>query len=300
MRLMSFVANFVVAAPALSADSVVLAPVADTFIADSFPDNNFGAMIFFNGGTTQNYNTNRGLVRFDPTAAIPPGSKILSAAVTAEVVGQPSEPWNSANFGLHRLLRDWGEGDNFATKPQNAAGAGTNEANWFYRFAFTAATWGVTGGQPGVDYAPVPSVTTWVYEAGNPYTFNSTPALAADVQGWLDEPATNFGWMLIVQNATDNFTARRFGARESGVDAPRLDLSFQSPPPIDQIVMVNDLLNLTFAPLTGYVHQVQYRTSLQTGSWQPLANVGPFTNTTQVVIVDTVAATQRFYRLTLK
>lgn len=293
-------ALFGVAAPAVRADSVALTPVADTFIAGSFPDKNFGAMAFFNGGTTQTYNTNRGLMRFDIAAAIPAGSKILDAALTTEVVGQPDEPWNSANFGLHRLLRDWGEGDNFGTKPSNAALAGTNEASWFYRFAFSAETWGAPGGQPGVDYVASPSVTTWIYEAGLPYSFNPTPALVADVQAWLNEPGTNFGWMLIVQNEADNFTARRFGSRESGIDAPRLDLTFQPPPPIDRIVMVNGLPNLSFTPLIGYVHQVQYRASLQTGAWQPLANVGPFTNLTQVVIVDAANVAQRFYRLILK
>jgi hypothetical protein len=287
------------AAPGLRGDSVTLNPAADTFIAESWPDKNFGAMLFLNGGTTQNYTTNRGLMRFN-LASIPPGSKIFSATLETEVVGQPDEPWSSANFGLHRLLRDWGEGDNFANIPRNALAAGTNEANWTQRFAFTTETWGVPGGQPGTDYEPAPSATTWVYEAGNPYAFNSTPELVADVQAWLDDPGTNFGWMLIVQNETTAFTARRFGAREDPLNTPKLTVTFQPPPPFDRIAMANGFANLFYTAPTGFVHQVQYRETLTTGSWQPLATVGPFTNLTSVVVVDTVSAPQRFYRLTVK
>jgi len=47
------------------------------------------------------------------------------------------------------------------------------------------------------------------------------------------------------------------------------------------------------------VHQVQSRTNLQTGAWQPLANIGPFATSTRVVIVDTVGAAQKYYRLVL-
>jgi len=283
-----------------SAEVIEITPVADTFIAEYFPTKNFGAMTFFNGGTTQNFTTNRGLLKFDLASVIPGGSKILSVSLGLEVTGQPDEPWNSANFGLHRMLRDWGEGDNTGSKPSSASAAGTNEANWNYRFAFTSETWGQPGGQAGVDYVPSPSTTTWVYEAGNPYAFESSSALVADAQLWLDQPGTNFGWMLIVQNETTDFTARRFGSRESAFDKPRLTVTFQPPPPIDGVAMVNNLFNLSFTTITGYVHQVQYRASLPASSWQALANIGPFTNATRVVVVDTGTAAQRFYRLVLK
>jgi len=302
LALILLLLGLVAPARRLSADSVILAAVADTFIAESFPDRNYGAAAFLNGGTTQSFTTNRGLLRFDPAAVIPAGSKILSATLVLEVTKHPSDPdapWNSAFFGLHRLLRDWGEGDNFATKPNSGTPAGTNEANWTHRFALTGATWGVPGGQAGVDYVSSPSATKWVYESGVPASFNSTPALAGDVQAWLDDSGTNFGWMLIVQNETTDLTARRFGSRESGFDAPFLEVTFQPPPPIEFVALVNGLLNLAFTPLTNYVHQVQSRTNLQTGAWQPLANIGPFATSTRVVIVDTVGAAQKYYRLVL-
>jgi hypothetical protein len=212
------------------AQSVILTPSADTFISESWPERNFGAMRFFNAGTTQNLTTNRGLLRFNLVGAIPSDATILSAELTFEVVGQPDEPWNSADFGLHRMLRDWGEGDNTASLPRNAAAAGPNEADWSHRFASTPSTWGVPGGQPGVDYVATRSAGEFVYGAGLPYTFASSPALIADVQFWLQQPDNNFGWMLIVANETTPFTARRFGSREDPLNSPRLLVNYRAIP----------------------------------------------------------------------
>ena len=282
---------------AQGAELVELNPVADTFIAEYFPDKNFGGMTFFNGGTTQNYTTNRGLMKFNLASVIPGGSKILSVSLTTEVTGQPDEPWNSALFGLHRMLRDWGEGDNTSSLPRNAAAAGTNEACWTHRFTFTPETWGQPGGQSGLDYFAGASALTWVYQAGEPYTFDSTPALVADAQLWLDQPGTNFGWMLIVQNETVNFTARRFGSRESAFDAPRLEVQFQPPPPIDKITAGTGYVLLDFVSPAGFGLQVQFRDDLLTGSWQSYPPIGPYTNATPISYVAPMGGAQRFYRL---
>ena len=38
--------------------------------------------------------------------------------------------------------------------------------------------------------------------------------MVADVQGWLDNPASNFGWLMLGDEST-NLTAKRFDTRES-------------------------------------------------------------------------------------
>lgn len=277
----------------------MLNPVADTFISETWSNKNFGAMAFFNAGTTQEFTTNRGLVRFDIAGSIPPGSKILATTLIVEVTGQPDEPWKTSNFGLHRLLRNWGEGNNNAGAPKFAGNAGTNEANWSHRFAFTAETWGQAGGEAGLDYVAAPVATTFVYEAGNPYSFGPAAPMAADVQLWLDRPGTNFGWMLILQNETTDFTARRFGSRESGLPAV-LEVVFERPPPISGVQLVGSWINLSYFSPTGRVIQVQQCDDLLTGDWQPSAEAGPFTNIVQVVVQDLAIGGQRFYRLKVK
>ena len=273
-------------------------PVADTCIAESFPDKNFGAMEFFTAGTTQNYTTNRGLLKFDLAGAIPAGSKILGVALTVEVTQDPDEPWNSSNFGLHRMLRDWGEGNNYAPIKLGQAGpAGTNEACWTHRFAFTPATWGQPGGQAGVDYVSSRSSFTFVYQAGEPYTFESSPELLADTQLWLDQPSTNFGWMIIELAETSPFTARRIGSRESPINAPRLSITYQPPPPITGISAINGLVLLEFFSAANIAHQVQFSTNLISGSWLSYPPIGPFTNATTVYFGTPMQADQGFYRL---
>ena len=59
-------------------------------------------------------------------------------------------------------------------------------------------------------------------------TWASTTALVADVQGWVDAPATNAGWF-VVGNETGTQTAVRFGSREnpSATARPQLRVRFR-------------------------------------------------------------------------
>ncbi len=54
--------------------------------------------------------------------------------------------------------------------------------------------------------------------------------MVADVQGWLDDPASNFGWLL-QGNESANSTAKRFDTRESMISSnkPALSIDFTAP-----------------------------------------------------------------------
>src|SRR6266404_3180413 len=125
---------------ALRAETITLTPVADTSLLEAFPTNNFGGNEYFNSGTTQNYTANRGLLKFDLAAALPPNAKITAVTLTLEVVRTPVDGDNPSTFRLHRLLRDWGEGNKRGHPPQQSGlgqPATTNEATFLHRFAFT-------------------------------------------------------------------------------------------------------------------------------------------------------------------
>ena len=83
-----------------------------------------------------------------------------------------------------------------------------------------------------MDYSGTASGSTTVGSclAPTPMTFASTAQIVADVQDWLDNPATNFGWIL-VGNEADPTTARRFESREAASigTRPRLVVSFEPP-----------------------------------------------------------------------
>lgn len=228
-------ASFMVAGR-LSADTVELRPVADTSLMEVSPDNSNGGQAWLLAGTTQNFPKMRAVMQFDYAGLIPPDAIINAVQLLLEVTRQPRDGYNPAPFGLHRMLRAWGEGTNIALDNPGGMGApaATNDATWNERFAHTGQTWGAPGGAAGVDFVTEASSQTFIYGVGNsPYTFSSSldPQLVGDVQDWLANPASNFGWMLLGEAEDINFTARRFASREAPNDlGPRLFIDYTTVP----------------------------------------------------------------------
>ena len=222
------------------AETVQLAPVADTTLIAVNPDNNLGGKSYFNSGTTQNFTKNRGLIQFDPLASIPVGAMIQSVTVQFEVLGQPVDGYAAGTFGLHRMLVSWGEGDK---SPTTQVGLGLpaspGEATWNSRFHGMDMPWSQPGGEAGVDFVSQASVSDVIYDVGNsPYIFGSTPGLVADVQYWVDNPSENYGWMLLLADESVDFTARRFGASE-GPDAAILTIQYAMVPEPGTMLLVS-------------------------------------------------------------
>ncbi len=202
----------VFAGPMASADTVTLEPVRDnTLYEDGGGALSNGAGEFFFVGRT---NTllgqpflRRAVLAFDVAAAIPAGSTINSA----ELVLTMSKTISSAqSLELRRLLVDWGEGTSNATIQGGGMGdsSTTGDATWVHRF-FATAFWTVLGG----DFTGTVSAVESVGGNGT-YTWGSTAQTVADVQGWLDDPGSNFGWLMI-GNEADDATAKRFNSREN-------------------------------------------------------------------------------------
>jgi len=161
----------------------------------------------------------RALLRFD-LAAIPPGSEVLDARLVIEVDMVPPEA-TGFDATLHAVNAAWGEAGSFAP---GAGGGGApaqpGDATWLHRF-FDTDFWDTAGG----DFTPTPSAVTALDAGTGPFTFTATPALLADVQGWVNQPATNFGWM--IRGEEDNpENARRMASRENPDLAPRLEVTF--------------------------------------------------------------------------
>jgi len=284
-------------------ESVTLTSVADTTLIETEPGNNLGGAVIVNSGTTQNFTRNRGLFRFDFTGQIPPGSRITKADFVVEVTGEPKEEQNASSFGLHRVLKPWGEGDKTSPDPIHpglGAAATAGEATWIHRFAFTTNLWAVPGGAATNDYVPELSAETFVYGLGDsPYTFVSTPRLVADVQAWVDDPATNFGWMLICQSEEVNFTARRFASREDAGREPDLVIEYV-PPRIDLPAVSNGQFVFAFAAQSNQSYAVEFRSSLSPlDAWSTLTNFDAMPVATNLVVSESITDRQRFYRLRL-
>ena len=106
-------------------------------------------------------------------------------------------PAGALTVELHKLLADWGEGTSHAPMGEgDGAPATPNDATWRHRF-FDTIFWTTQGG----DFSATVSASQSVGGVGQ-YTWSSAQ-MVADVQSWLDNPASNFGW-LVLGDETDH------------------------------------------------------------------------------------------------
>ena len=206
------------------ADTVTLPAIRDTAIFDVAGETSSGQGDLFvgqtGGGTKQ-----RGLVAFDVSTLIPTGSTVTRVDVTLRLI-RGSGSGGDEGMSLHQLLQEWGEG-NSVSMGGGGAPATTDDATWSFRFfGDDALSWN----NAGADFVENASATTPVGTESALVTWSSTSDLVADVQTWLDNPETDFGW-IIVGNESDLNTARRFASRETSVfeDRPMLSVEFDPP-----------------------------------------------------------------------
>lgn len=163
----------------------------------------------------------RALMSFDLNGQIPAGSVINSVSLDISV---NTVPPGATGFDatLHRVSTSWGEGTSSAAGTGGSgAPATTGDATWLHRF-FDTDLWSTAGG----DFDPTASGTAPIGAGVGTYTFASSPGMVADVQAWVDNPASNFGWIVLGEEANPQ-NARRFGSRESGAgNAPVLTIDF--------------------------------------------------------------------------
>ncbi|EEF60021.1 DNRLRE domain-containing protein [Pedosphaera parvula] len=285
-------------------DSITLIPSADTSIMEVTPTNNAGARAWINAGSNMHGQRNRGLIKFDIAASLPANSRITSASLTLAVTGIPSDGYAIAYFDLHRLLRPWGEGDkNSALSPGQGLAATTNEATWLSPLSFTTNYWTVPGAAATNDYAAVTTASQIVYDTiQSPYYFpdpaDDDGPMIADLQSWLDNPAANFGWILICESEEMPSTARRFASREDPDSSPQLTITYDPPPQLTQISHSGNQCKIEFTAQAGHTYSMEFRNSL-TGNneWNTLTNLPAQTLTTNILVTDPIVDSQRFYRL---
>lgn len=214
------------------ADVITLNPVADTTLIQVDPNANLGGADFFNAGTAGNGNRNRAIMLFSLSEFIPTGSTINNVSVMLDIVRQPAVDLEPALFSLRRMQTSWSEGDKTPVEegsPGLGAPATEGDATWLYR-SVGGEAWSTPGGRAGVDFSSTVSSTAFVYGIGDPVQFESTLELTADVQLWLDNPNSNFGWMLMTETEQVRKSARSFASREDASGGPMLIIDFTPVP----------------------------------------------------------------------
>ncbi len=163
--------------------------------------NGSGSYLFTGRSESQNGSAERrALLAFPIAESIPEGSTITSVSLELTMSRTIS---GEQSVGLHRLLEDWSEGP---SDPPGQEGGGTTavagDVTWIHR-EFSETLWTTSG----ASFASSASATLQVANEGS-YSYSSTPELVADVQGWLEDPSSNFGWVLVVDSPTSGSAKR--------------------------------------------------------------------------------------------
>lgn len=186
---------------------ISLSPIKDnTLYEDGTGSLSNGAGAFIFTGRIMTGELRRLLIAFDIAGNIPAGSTINSVSLTLHVSNSVS---GNQTLRLHRLLANWGEGtSNAAGMEGMGAPATTGDATWLHS-SYNTLLWTTEGG----DYVTAESASAAVGDVAF-YTWGSTAQMVTDVQGWLDNPASNNGWILIGNEAVVQ-TAKRFDSRQN-------------------------------------------------------------------------------------
>ena len=193
--------------PCATADTLTVASSKDNTLygASSTGQLSDGAGVTMICGRTSTGDTHRAVVAFD-LSSIPVGSTINSVTITLHLAKTSS---TAQNVSLNRLLKNWGEGtSNAGGSPGQGAPSTPGDATWVHTF-YSTQFWTTPGG----DFVSAASATRSVAGVAS-YTWASTAQLVADVQGWVNTPSTNFGWLLKGNEATTH-TSKAFDTRES-------------------------------------------------------------------------------------
>jgi hypothetical protein len=168
--------------------------------------NGSGDHIF--AGVAGNGFVHRALIHFTLPDTIPADANITSAVLVMNR-STVAPNGNEKPIRLFKVTSDWGEGASDAPSGEGAgAEAEENDATWVYRF-YDSEEWDREGG----DFESR-ALATWESSPSTTPTWGSTEEMIADVQSWLDDPSSNFGWMLRGDENADR-SSNRFDSKDN-------------------------------------------------------------------------------------
>lgn len=277
-------------------ETISLKPVADTSIFAAAPRNNLGASASMAVGSNAKNQPGRGLLRFDVAAALPPGAVVTRASLAFSVMKDPPAPENST-FEVHRMLVAWTEGQG----PGNLGRAAVvGETSWTNRI-HPDVPWSAPGGTPGIDFATNASAVVSMLNEGR-YEMEA-PGLGEDVQTWINDPSSNFGWMLKNNLEGTAQTARRVATREDPDNAATLTIDYTLPllPTLERWGIVEDRFEIEFRGEPGNIYEIQARNLFgEAETWSAVTNYIVKLVSTNITFTEPLSLSPtatRFFRL---
>jgi hypothetical protein len=207
-------------------DSLKLTPTKDNSIFSEDNTLSDGAGYFIYVGRTNNSSTvqvRRALMRFD-VSSVPANAQIISVKLTLTTLKAAGNQTTPHNFTLHKVLSNWGEGTSSGLG--SGSPATINDATWQKTF-YPTTNWTTNGG----DFVSTPSATT--VGILNEFTVWTSSQMLSDVNAWISNPSSNFGWLIKGQESTLG-SAKAFSSREGQSFYPKTLTIYFSLPAIEK------------------------------------------------------------------
>ena len=204
--------------PLVVADEITLTATKDNTIFESSTgglSNGSGQFLFAGRSGQSSGSVRRALLAFD-LSSIPAEGVVTAVRLTMNMSKTAA---GATTVSLHRVMVDWGEGSSNATDRGGGQGAAaaTGDATWIHA-SFDSGIWS----NPGGDFVTTASSSLEVGSTSS-YTWPSTSQLVADVETWVANSGSNFGWIVVGDESAQR-TAKRFDSREHGTASRRPQL----------------------------------------------------------------------------
>ena len=202
--------------------TIELNPVKDNTIY-SENDNSNALGHLFAGRTADIVNDTgdlrRALLEFD-LSQIPAGATLTGASL--ELTKNKGGYSFGAPFTLHKVTQEWGEGTSDPGGSPGGTGVSPTPGDATWNFAmYNTQPWPAGG-----SFNSASNATTVVNSSHGTLVWSSD-TLVSDILGWIQDPSSNHGWILICDLTTLG-TAARFYSREASVGRPVLKVTYES------------------------------------------------------------------------
>ena len=207
-------------------DSIKVTPTKDNSIFSEGNNLSDGAGLFVYAGRTNNSATvqvRRALTRFD-VSTVPANAQIQAVKLTFTTLKSAGNSTAPHNFTLHKLLSNWGEGTSSGLG--NGSPATVNDATWQNTF-YPSSNWITNGG----DFVNTASATA--VGILNEFTEWSSIQMLNDVNAWISNPSTNFGWLIKGEESVRG-SAKAFSSREGQSFYPKTLTLYYSLPLVEK------------------------------------------------------------------
>jgi|GEM_PF-3247901 len=200
-------------------EEITLFPNQDTTLYEEAltNENGLGAHLF--SGVNNGGDSRRALLSFDIAGNLP-SDVLITRATLSMTVNRVAPPEVADTFGLHPVTRSWEEGQVEANREGRGQPSTGGGASWS---SSGNESWATAGG----DFLEAASASVLIGPTGT-YAWESTDQLVADVQSWLVDPSTNFGWALVGTEVAEQSAKRLLSSQnENESMRPALRLEFE-------------------------------------------------------------------------